>query len=426
MRNLHGGALLLRGFLKGENMFSWAKAITIIGVTAIVFVGATWSPFQNEIRTILGILGPWIPALIALFLLHSALTQAVATMTDIISRVLKFVLALLMFVAAAIFIFPVMIGNLVMLGPLALWMFKFHVGPIILTILSLLAYALIALYEGRATWAFAKTYLVIFIVIGFGIVLGGYVYDGLSNTHRIDYKLVAGFPSPDPLESIKVKPGDKLTFDAFGAVWEGGVRRSIQGDEAALIPYDGWYRRKGEMMFRIANTDRRGNVISDTVLGQNLKSGPSSIASIDIGPYTSGYHLSGEAVIPDGVSGHLLVGFFGAAPNEGFVRLTVKVNQSKSQAAAIGRRLMGKEKPLPDKQETRAIIRIIGLIVLGSIVIGGGVAGWRAKEGLLFHLPTILLSAVIVAILLFVVEWFAYDNGGFATLWRNFVALWRR
>lgn len=402
------------------------KAITIISVVFLVLIGAKWSPFQNELRTILGLIGPWVSVLVGLFLIHNVLTQAVATVGDIISRIFKIILGILMFIASAVFIFPVMIGNLAMLGGLSLWMFKFHVGPIVLTIFSLLALALVYVYEGKASWTFAKAYLLVFIVIGFTIVLGGYVWDGLTNTHRIDYKLVAGFPSPDPLESIMVKAGDKLVFDAFGAVTKNGKRQSIQGDEADLLPYGGWWKRRGELTFLVGKVNAVGKIVAEEIFGEDMKSGPSTIGSIDIGPYTSGYHLSGEVTVPPGVSGRLLVGFYEFEPDTGFVRLTVRVNPADSKGAEVTRRVLGYEKPLPSKTEWRTLIRV-GFGIVSALILGiSFYSGGYKKEG---ALPS-LLDGIFVVLFFFVIflgyEWVVYEDGGARTAWKFIQTVWRR
>lgn len=245
-----------------------------------------------------------------------------------------------------------------------------------------------------------------------------------TQTHRVKFQFNAGFYTPDPIESVEVRAGDRIVFDAFGSVKEVGapMPRSIRGN-GQLLTHGEWYRQHGELMFRIAHYEA-GALVSHPVLIEKFKTGPS--AAMKGGPYAMGYHMSGEARVPQGVSGRLLIDFYRANVADAFVKLSVKILPEKSAAETLGKRILAKEKPLPDKQESRAILNIVGVVLLASILIGGGVAGWRAKEGLLFHLPTIVISAIIVVIALYTIQWFAYDNGGFTTLWKNFVALWKR
>ncbi len=243
---------------------------------------------------------------------------------------------------------------------------------------------------------------------------------GLSGVKRITFRIAKnGFPAPDPLESVSVRAGDKIFVDAFGIIQQKGVRQSLRGDTNNALPEDGWYRYSGEMVLVVANTDGSGKLVHVPILLNGIKSGAEQKTSF-LG-FKTAYRMTGDGVVPNKVAGRILVGFYKVTPDGGFVRMSLKIQRGPGTKE----RLLGQEKPMPEKNEWRIFFRVLGLIALAALVIGGPISAYRSPQGVFFHLPTIVLYVGIATLMLFVGDSILFESAP-TSFWNQIVAWWKK
>lgn len=275
----------------------------------------------------------------------------------------------------------------------------------------------------KVAWGISVVLLVVGLVVALGFALdslGVFEKIGWSSVvNRIDFAINTNGAVPDPIQSIMVQPGDKLTFDAVGAVTIAKTQKSIRGDSADMVPDGkGWYRYRGELIFLVGQIDATSKLTTTSILGEKIKKGVES--SVSVGAYKTGYQISGEATIPNGVSGRLLVGFFDAKPDNGFVRLKIKIHRTD-----LKERFLAEKNPSPEKREWRIFFRVIGLIAIVGILIGGPVSAYRSPQGVFFHLPTIMLWLGMFTAVLFLGDIMFFETGP-TSLWSMVTEWWKR
>jgi|GEM_PF-2711071 hypothetical protein len=380
----------------------------LVALFAIFWIGSAWSPFLPEVKRFLNRMQPWMLMMIALILMGGLTHDFFNHVLSIGKAIWRGALAVLMLIASIVFIVPVGIANTFLLGPLSSWLWKYKVDSMVVLILSMIAVSIIFWYEGNLSYTFMKKLLIGFIVMGFAQILGGYAYDALSNTRRLVFtvKPPSGsypyYSRPDPVESVVLKKGDRVVYNASGVVDD----KSIVGDISSLLPYGDWYHPQGEMVFGIV-----GRSAVSWIFGTEVQSGPTEILETDITGFV-GYNMSGEFTAPE--MGRLILGFFDYNPTMGSVRLTIRINPERSLVGRTKNRLTGESKLLTAAEMAWLIRGVILLVVVGMLINSVATGGY-SEEGHLANLTgTILRCGVLVLCLMFF-EWIFYDRGGIKT-----------
>lgn len=330
--------------------------IVILVIVALYGMGAPL-PFKNQLHKLIDTLIPFAPLLIAIFLLKSSIGDAVKGVWTGTEQLVKGAWGLVMMVVTLTIIFPVMLANTFLLGPLAMWIWKYQAGLIFLIILSGFGLSLL----GGISQEFAKQYLIVAVVIAVATIGWNALTPSLTNTHRIKFTVDTGNVFADPVASIQVKAGDKIKIQALGAVKGGGKTYGPQGDHLDPVPWDNWWQSRGEMMLTIW-TNRTTHF---TIPVQNISSGPKQLDMFDFRLFTGGYYMAGETRIPDGINGYLGIDFLDLPDASGIVNLTLQINPEKSTLGVVLSK-MGKLKE-PAKFIT---ILLVGLLFYKSGLFG--------------------------------------------------------
>lgn len=352
-------------------------------IVCLVLYGLGLLPGSAQIEKTLDAAAPWIPLLVACWLLAGAARELTRGVIDGVAAIIKAVVALISFLLFLILIAPVMVADIILLGPLADWMFKYQLGTASLVALSGLALYLV----GGATQEFVKKYLKTAIIVGIAVIAGGYFLEAAMHTRRLIFTVEDGRVIIEPARSIKIKGGDHIRLGVFGQITTAaGERYSPQGNLKYQIGYQEWYRSRGEMEVLVA---RRGEAPKRIPLDMT-QVGVSDVYGFDVGFYANGYYLQGEVKIPDWVKeGRMSIGFFGIDPPEpssGIMRVTLQLNPEQSFAGRMF------------AQQWYAAV-LVALLIGG--VIFAGVAGLSSiipDAGLRSYVPHAAIIALVATL----------------------------
>lgn len=407
-----------------------AHGIIVALLLFMIFGGA----LKGELAKGLSYLWPALPWLAGLYIIAGPAGGAISGFFRWLEKVGAWIAALLYGIGFIVFVVPVMVADTFLLGPLAMFAWKHMEVQILLVIASGFGYW----YVTTTPVTVPKIYLTWAIVVGVASIVLGYASQFVLNTTWVAFMEKNGVFYAEPAESVEVAGGDHISFVGFGYAKGAFVEKGRayvklfppEGDVTELYVADPSDRRgkpRGQMELVVWRPDGA----KTSVPVRNIQVGPKTIFGIldfhKMG--RGGYYISGEAEIPKGwAQGRLGLQVFAVKPTAGEFRLTLMVNPGSTGLVGLANRfllLKGADPNLTGK-ETRVLLRFALLFVVGSIMIGGGVAGWRSQEGLLFYIPTILVSAAVVVGVLYAIEWFAYEGGGLWTLWEGILKIVRR
>ncbi|OGZ35478.1 MAG: hypothetical protein A3A94_00900 [Candidatus Portnoybacteria bacterium RIFCSPLOWO2_01_FULL_43_11] len=227
-----------------------------------------------------------------------------------------------------LFIGPILLlDSVVLLGPLSNFLWRHQPAIGVAVALSAIALSLL----GGVTRETAKKLLSFAIILGIGIVVGSYVVDWYTATHRFIIKVENGGVYLDPFDSVQLKEGDKIRFAASGR-YKGEVidptgkktetfKKSPKGNITDIGDFVGLgeSRPRGEMYFEI-----NGNKIV-------LRNGQTKTVDFE-----------GRVTIPAGVNGKLTVNFNDdpSLMKEGTMRLKLLIN-TKGIGEQLGDEISG-------------------------------------------------------------------------------------
>lgn len=368
--------------------------LIILAIIAFAWYGfGLPAPFGAEIRTLVGAISPWAPLLLALYFVKDAVSDILRGVWTWISIALKALAAIVLALLFTVSVFPIMVADTFLLGDFAQFLWKYEVGPLALIALSAFAYWAVSGFQGHGI---AQKYLAVMIAIGVASIGWGYLSGIWLNTARLTYWVNGGTVYVEPAASVWVKPGDRIAVSAFGRVVSTETVRDPatgllarievvsppQGDLERLIGDE--ERPQGELEL-VVHRRRQGTVTDRRVPLKKVQAGPSDIAGFDLGYYTGGYHLRGEAQIPAGAEGRLLIGFNSLQPSSGWVRMTVALNPHQS---LVGR-----------MTAQRGYQSVLGFLFIGVVIFGG--AGFVTKILIPQDMGLARFAVVLAAIVLF-------------------------
>ncbi len=291
-------------------------------------------PFESNVRTAFDSAAPWFPALVATWFLQDIIKALLIGAGRGVGVVARFIVAVALCLLFLVFIFPIMIADTFLLGPVAHWLWQHQVGPVTLVVLSALAY-----YAwGGETKEYVRKYLLYAAIGGAVIIALRYAAEQALNTRRVVYRVSApGVLYANPPRSIFVDggaDGAEVVFSAFGRIVAGGVNYPPGGNAADPVPdpHSLWYVGRGQIKFLVFPF--RGAPPVEVPV-EPLQEGIVAVAGLDAGYYAGGYYLRARALIPPEVKGWLGVGFQGITPDDGFVRLVISLN---TRATKLGMR----------------------------------------------------------------------------------------
>ncbi len=294
-------------------------------IMAALILGAIGRfPWYAEVGQAIRQLAPYLPLILAMWLLSGVLKDVIQGVKDFFTIRFKFVGGVLFLLVFLVMIVPVMAADTFLLGPLSHWMWKYQFGTLAVVALSAAAIGILLWKDGKLTSGFSIKYLTFFAVLGVVSIVVGWSQDYFGGVERLDVEVVNGTTYLDPAASIKLKGGDHVVVKAFGRVTAGGKDYPPQGDIRHLIQFGDWYRPTGEMQILVG---KQGQPAVEAPL-ENIKTGAETVGGFDL-YHDVGYYIEAEATVPEKAVGYLDVGWFGlptGQPDSGFVRLTIQVN----------------------------------------------------------------------------------------------------
>lgn len=380
-------------------------------------------PFQDEIRALIGTLLPWAPLLVALFMMRDTAGRVFQGIWDLVNKTITVVAAVLYGIGFVAFVVPVMIADSLLLGPLTMFIWKHQVFQVFMVILTGFAYY----YATRVAPTIAKKYLAGFIILGCVTVFGSFISQWVVDSQWLIFKVKTGASYPDPAQSIVVREGDRIVFTAFGRTVADGKIYSPQGDleDRRPDPPSPWPRPLGELKLVVMRADGTEAIVPI----QNIKSGPRKILRWDLGNIAGGYNITGEVRIPLGAGeGRLGIEFFGLAPTDGHLRLTLIVNPGQTFVGRIVSRFLAEagHSPTPAKWEWRVITRIVVAFVILLMLLAAVWQGGYSDRGALLSLGPAVVGVLFLFVGLMIFEWFAFGGGGVVSLKEEILAIVRR
>src|SRR3989338_5139366 len=397
----------------------------VFGIMAFFGLKAAgWLPFQNEIQQALAYTIPFIPYLILAFILRGVIGDAIGGVKNGINKLYTLIASIVYGFIFTGVVVPTMLADSFLLGPIAMWAWKYQA----IQILSIVVNGFVYWFLTQTPTVIPKKIIVGALIASCTFVFGGYFSQFVFNTHWLEFTARNGVFMPDPAASISLKEGDTIHFVALGYSVErtrfgGTVTNQTYPPEGAQtdLIHDGvnaWPRPRGEIQFLV----RRPIGPSTIVYVQDVTSGPLDILLWSFKYLVGGYYVSGTATVPKGVApGRLGVEFLDIAPVEGYIKLTLVHNLGSSLIGRFTQSfVLGEGRKVFTKKDFESGVWLLALGFAAFTLIGGVLVFGRTKEGLLPHIPGIIVAVICVFIVWYVVDWLSFTGrGGPFTLLKN-------